>query len=47
MIKEGGKKIPKETMAEYSPKGICEAVCVCVCVCEFSVMFNSLRPHGL
>ena len=51
MIKEGRKKIPKETMAEYSPKGICEAVCVCVCVCvcmcEFSIVFNSLRPHGL
>ena len=29
---------------------VCACVCVCVCVCVLfcrSVVFNSLRPHGL
>ena len=53
VIKEGrAEKTLKETMAYDSPKGI-----VKLCVCErerqrerereSSVLFNSLRPHGL
>ena len=30
---------------ELIPHAVC--LCVFVCVCEWSVVFDSLRPHGL